>query len=221
MPGTRALPIFAAGASESELELTSYWPGPGKQSRLKFRPREPLLASAFTFRAFRWSKSCSLRANNVSTRSTLLSTWSFNSMRLCSSTRFKRLLFSRTSMMCRCCSSLRSILFCCSSSRRASTCAIFSPSLMSFSSPSRRFSTSRCSLFRFIASTLSLKICALSLDSCARASWKRIIRSSSASKDILNFSSFSRKSSFNLATSSPLRPSLASVFSFTFCAASA
>mmetsp|Transcript_2821 Transcript_2821/g.8481 ORF Transcript_2821/g.8481 Transcript_2821/m.8481 type:complete len:230 (+) Transcript_2821:335-1024(+) len=215
MPGTFAFPIFTTGISCNVLGGASYWPGPGRQSLRRLRPREPRLASALTFRAFRCSRSWSFKANSVSMRSTSASFCPFISCRLCSLTRSMRSLLSLTSVMCKCCCSLRIIRDCCSLSRLASTSAILRPSSTSFLSPSSRFSICRCSAFLFMASTFSLNTAALSLASCPWASFQRSMRSSSASTLCLNLLAFSSNSFSCLARRSAFFCNRSSVFDFT------
>mmetsp|Transcript_12188 Transcript_12188/g.32192 ORF Transcript_12188/g.32192 Transcript_12188/m.32192 type:complete len:266 (-) Transcript_12188:810-1607(-) len=163
MPGTFAWAILPTGSSLRQLFGASYAPGPGRQSRLRLRPREPLVASALRFRPFRWSRSWSFSARSVSIRSMLESSCSRSSSRLDASTRSSRSLVSRASTMRRCCSSLRISRFCCSPSRRCCTDESRSSMSMSLCSPSSRRSSIICRLFAFISLTLSLKTAALSL----------------------------------------------------------
>mmetsp|Transcript_52707 Transcript_52707/g.153285 ORF Transcript_52707/g.153285 Transcript_52707/m.153285 type:complete len:249 (+) Transcript_52707:505-1251(+) len=204
MPGTLAVPNFVPGTSAMVLGGASYWPGPGRQSRLRLRSLAALAASALVLRPLRCSSSWSLSARSVSIRSELLVMCSFSSVRLWWSTRSILLFCSRTSMRWRCCSSLCSCLLFWSSSRRAWPCMIFWSRPCSLLWASCLRSASSCSVLSFVRSNLSLKAAALSLLITAFSSRNLSIRSSSASSCRACAICFSLKSSSILATSSAL-----------------
>mmetsp|Transcript_29568 Transcript_29568/g.75283 ORF Transcript_29568/g.75283 Transcript_29568/m.75283 type:complete len:234 (+) Transcript_29568:856-1557(+) len=135
--------------------------------------------------------------------------------------RSMRFLASRTSMMCKCCSSLRIWRFCCSPSRRC--CTTDSRSMISTSLPSPSILRSSCiwALFTFIALTRSRKTAPLSLTIAFLSSWNRCSRSCSATISRAKAACFSSKSDCCLAMISLLCASLAFSLAPVFCPTSA
>mmetsp|Transcript_142753 Transcript_142753/g.397644 ORF Transcript_142753/g.397644 Transcript_142753/m.397644 type:complete len:333 (+) Transcript_142753:874-1872(+) len=131
-----------------------------------------------------------------------------------------RLFCSRTSIRCRCCSSLCIWRRFCSSSRRACTWLMRISISISLFSPSILRSSAICWFFSLILSTFSLKSADLSLLNASFSVMNLSIRSSSANRARAWEICFSRKSSSSLARMSALCACLSSSLCFALLPAS-